>query len=83
MADIFVTGHRNPDMDSVCSAWAYANLKNTLDKQNTYIPVRCGNLNDATKAVFDQLSLTPPGFLKDVRSRLAPVVRRGEPMVDV
>lgn len=70
-------------MDSVCSAWAYANLKNTLDKENTYIPVRCGNLNDATKALFEHLDLTPPSFLKDVKAHLAPVVRRGEPMVDV
>ncbi len=83
MADIFVTGHRNPDMDSVCSAWAYANLKNIQDKQNTYIPVRTGNLNDATKALFEELDIAAPSFLKDVRTHLAPVVRRGEAMVDV
>lgn len=83
MADIFITGHRNPDMDSVCSAWAYANLKNTQDKENTYIPVRCGNLNEGTKAAFEAAGVTPPAFIKDVRTRLSTVVRHAEPMVDV
>ena len=31
MAKIYVLGHRNPDMDSICSAWAYARLKNMID----------------------------------------------------
>ena len=30
-ADIIVTGHRNPDMDSVCAAWCYAEFKNRID----------------------------------------------------
>jgi len=38
MADIYVTGHRNPDMDSICSAYVYAFLKNLIDSENRYIP---------------------------------------------
>ena len=34
MSKIYITGHRNPDMDSLCSAYAYANLKNKIDKEN-------------------------------------------------
>lgn len=83
MADIFITGHRNPDMDSVCSAYAYAYLKHMMDPSNTYIPVRCGNLNDATKAQFERIGASAPRFMKDVRCRLSTVVRRGEPTLDI
>lgn len=83
MADIFITGHRNPDMDSVCSAYAYAYLKNKLNPTDRYIPVRCGNLNDATKAQFERIGAQPPQYMKDVRCRLSTVVRRGEPCLDI
>ncbi len=75
MAEIFISGHRNPDMDSVCAAYSYAYLKNKLDPSNTYTAVRCGNLNDTTKAQFDRLGVQPPAFIKDVRSRVASVTR--------
>lgn len=83
MSDIYIIGHRNPDMDSVCSAWAYAHLKQLQDRENRYIPLRCGNLNEATRAVFEHAGVPAPGFVKDVHPRLAAVVRRGEPMVDI
>ena len=33
---IMIIGHKNPDTDSICSAIAYANLKNTLEP-NCYV----------------------------------------------
>ena len=75
MAEIFISGHRNPDMDSVCAAYSYAYLKNKLDPTNTYIPVRCGNLNDTTKAQFSRLGVQAPAFIKDVRARVSSVTR--------
>jgi manganese-dependent inorganic pyrophosphatase len=69
-------------MDSVCSAYAYAALKNRIDTANSYVPVRCGNLNDATKAAFERIGVAPPSFIKDVRCRLSCVVRRGETTLD-
>jgi len=82
VAEILIVGHRNPDMDSVCSAYAYAYLKNSQDKANTYVPVRCGNLNDSTKAQFERIAVTPPKFIRDVRCRLATVVRTNEQSLD-
>lgn len=70
MAEIFISGHRNPDMDSVCAAYSYAYLKTKLDPTNTYIPVRCGNLNETTKAQFERLGVQAPAFIKDIRSRV-------------
>ena len=52
MSKIYITGHRNPDMDSLCSAYAYANLKNQVDKDNEYIAVRIGSLTKSIQKFF-------------------------------
>ena len=83
MAEIFISGHRNPDMDSICAAYSYAYLKSKIDQNNTYIPVRCGHLNDATKAQFERLGITPPSFIKDVRTRVGSIVRNSDSVVQV
>lgn len=70
MKDVFVTGHRNPDMDSVCSAWAYAKLKNRIDPQTTYHPIRCGHLNTQTKETFREIGVEPPALERDVHPRV-------------
>lgn len=74
MEKVLVCGHRNPDMDSVCSAFGYADLMNQVVKNQEYEAVRCGNLNESTKAVFEGLNLTPPRLIKDVRPRVSSVV---------
>lgn len=76
MNDIIVTGHRNPDMDSVCAAWSYAQFKNIIDPYNNYIAVRCGNLNNQTKSAFKSAGVKPPKFIKDVSPKVSDVTRR-------
>ena len=65
MNTIYITGHRNPDMDSVTAAVSYAYLKNKTDRENNYVPVRCGHMNAATKKFFETEHLTPPIHLRD------------------
>ena len=83
MAEILISGHRNPDMDSICAAYTYAYLKNKIDPNNTYVPVRCGHLNDTTKAQFERLKITPPSFIKDVRTKVGSIVRNTDSVVQV
>ena len=78
MGEIYVTGHRNPDLDSTCSSYCYAHLKNRIDRNNTYIPVRCGSMNQQTKSVFKRFKTSPPGMLKDVYPKVLDVVRRDQ-----
>ncbi len=73
MKNIYVTGHRNPDMDSVASAWAYARLKNIVDKENNYVPIRLGPLNDTTKDQFQKANVDPPSFVRDVHAKVEDV----------
>ena len=48
MKKVYVIGHRNPDTDSICSAIAYANLKNQVEG-NGYEAYRAGNINGETR----------------------------------
>lgn len=74
MSKIYVTGHRNPDLDSVCSAYGYAVLKNQIDKDNTYVPVRCGHLSNSTKGVLKSLDFDIPPYKGDIYPKVGDVV---------
>ena len=63
-------------MDSVCSAYAYAVLKNTIDENNEYIPVMLGSGNRNTVRTFENLGIKLPMFLHDVRPRVSAVQKR-------
>ena len=69
MGEIYVTGHRNPDTDSIAASIAYANLRNAIgDRQ--YKAVRIGSVNDETRHILDLLGLDPPEFVKDMRTQV-------------
>ncbi len=78
MSTIYITGHRNPDLDSVCSAYAYAVLKNTMDPDNTYVAVRCGHLSDNVKKIFESLGIEPPMYKRDVFPRVEDVLLKDD-----
>jgi manganese-dependent inorganic pyrophosphatase len=64
----YVTGHRNPDTDSICSAIAYANLKNKLGFNIE--PVRLGKLNIETQFILDYLNVPAPKYISDVKAKV-------------
>lgn len=66
---VYVSGHKNPDTDSIISAIAYARLLNTLDKYNA-IPVRLGPISQETQFVLDRFELETPILLKSVKQRV-------------
>lgn len=66
MEKIYIIGHRNPDFDSVCSAYAYAKLKNKIDPLKQYIAARCGHLPESMKKVFAELGINPPVYMRDI-----------------
>lgn len=64
---IYVVGHKNPDTDSICSAIAYAYLKNKLGKgQEDYVPARAGQINQETQYVLNAFHVEAPMYLHDV-----------------
>lgn len=83
MSTVYITGHRNPDFDSVASAYVYAHLKSRVDPDNEYIAIRCGNLNQQTRAVFEKLDLDPPRYMKDVKTVVGDVVNKDVPRLEI
>lgn len=76
MENIYITGHRNPDLDSICSAYAYSVLKNLIDPKNNYIPVRAGHMSDSAKAILKSLDITPQKYMPDVVPKVSDVMMK-------
>lgn len=66
---IHVVGHKNPDTDSICSAIAYAYLKNA-GQPGPYTPNRAGNINNETNFVLQYFDVEPPAYLEDVNVQM-------------
>jgi manganese-dependent inorganic pyrophosphatase len=72
---IHVTGHRNPDTDSIAAAIGYSELRARLDPDNTYVPVRLGDLNSQTRWVLERAEAAEPVFLPHVMLRVGDVMQ--------
>ena len=59
MDPIYVTGHRNPDTDSIVAAMAYAALRNALGDRE-YEAACLGHVSDETQLVLDRFGFQPP-----------------------
>lgn len=72
---VYVVGHLNPDTDSICSAIAYANLKNHLPgaSEKIYEPRRAGQINEETQHVLKSFGLKPPKLLSNLRVQVKDV----------
>lgn len=64
--NVIVIGHRNPDTDSICSAIAYAYLKNKINPAWNYEARRAGEPNNETKFVLDYFGVPAPQLCRDV-----------------
>ena len=69
METIYVTGHRNPDTDSIVSAMAYAALRNALGNRE-YSARRIGHVSDETHLVLERFGFSPPEWVKNVRTQV-------------
>lgn len=80
MPPIYVTGHRNPDTDSIASAIGYAELKSRLDPDTEYIPVRLGDCNAQTRWLLERSGASEPTFLPHVMPRAQDVMQTTFPI---
>jgi manganese-dependent inorganic pyrophosphatase len=76
----YVTGHRNPDADSIASAIGYAELRGRLDLGNEYIPVRLGECNAQTRWLLERSGAAEPEFLPHVMLRACDVMQTRFPV---
>ncbi len=66
---VYVTGHKNPDSDSICAAISYAELKNKTGNLPA-IPVRLGNVSRETQFILDYFNVQAPEFLETVKLKV-------------
>ena len=68
---VYVTGHRNPDTDSVASAIAYSFFKRS--KGIPAVPCRLGKLSAETKYLLNRFGFEEPVLLEDARKKLSEI----------
>jgi manganese-dependent inorganic pyrophosphatase len=78
VAHVYVTGHRNPDLDSIGSAIGLAELMGRLHPDDTYTPVRLGDVNRQTAWALERSGARQPEFLPHIRLRVSDVMKELE-----
>ena len=69
METIYVTGHRNPDTDSIVAAMAYTALRNALG-QREYQAACLGHVSDETQRVLDRFGFAPPKRIRSMHTQI-------------
>jgi manganese-dependent inorganic pyrophosphatase len=67
---IYITGHKNPDTDSICAAIAYAEFKNKTGSIQA-IPVRLGEVNRETQFILNHFGVEVPQFIETVKVQVS------------
>ncbi|HWL51170.1 MAG TPA: putative manganese-dependent inorganic diphosphatase [Chthoniobacteraceae bacterium] len=70
-----VIGHRNPDMDSICAAIGYAELKRLTGTPNV-VAARAGSTNERIDFALEKFGVEPPSFVADLSPRVRDVMER-------
>ncbi|WP_404482912.1 manganese-dependent inorganic pyrophosphatase [Bacillus velezensis] len=72
MEKILIFGHQNPDTDTICSAIAYADLKNKLGFNAE--PVRLGQVNGETQYALDYFKHESPRLVETAANEVNGVI---------
>ncbi|MFV9830489.1 manganese-dependent inorganic pyrophosphatase [Bacillus subtilis] len=72
MEKILIFGHQNPDTDTICSAIAYADLKNKLGFNAE--PVRLGQVNGETQYALDYFKQESPRLVETAANEVNGVI---------
>ena len=80
MDPIYVTGHRNPDTDSIVGAMAYAALRNACGDRE-YTAACLGRVSDETQLVLDRFGFQPPKHITNVFTQVRDLVYDTPPLL--
>lgn len=81
---VSIVGHKNPDTDSICSAIAYAYLKNQIDPHTPekYVACRQGEVSRETQYALDHFQLKMPKLMTDISPQIKDIDIRQQPGID-
>jgi manganese-dependent inorganic pyrophosphatase len=74
MPHVYVTGHKNPDTDTIASAIGYAEFKNLVDPDNHYVAARLGEVNAQTEWALKKSGAEAPILLEHIMLRVKDVM---------
>ena len=80
--EVYILGHRNPDTDSICSAIAYADVKNKENDGNHYIAARAGQISSETSYVLQRFGMRQPTYVNNIGTRVRDMEIRKLPGID-
>lgn len=69
MSKVFITGHKNPDTDSICSALSYAALKQAQGVEA--VAVRLGEVGKEAQYALDYFQIEAPELIASVEEKQA------------
>ncbi|OAB42586.1 manganese-dependent inorganic pyrophosphatase [Paenibacillus antarcticus] len=72
MTKVLIFGHKNPDTDTICSAIAYAELKNALGIDAE--PVRLGTISGETQYALNHFNVEAPRLVETVSNEVEEVI---------
>ena len=81
MDPIYVTGHRNPDTDSIVAAMAYAALRSALGDRE-YKPACLGRVSDETQLVLDRFGFEAPKRITSMYTQVQDLDYDTPPVLD-
>ncbi len=77
--NVIVIGHKNPDTDSICSAIAYAEIKNRITNSHHYTAYRAGSIGPETEYVLNRFGVPVPPFIDSVTTQVKDMEIRRTP----
>ena len=80
MDPIYVTGHRNPDTDSIVAAMAYAALRNACGDRE-YTAACLGRVSDETQLVLDRFGFQAPKHITNIYTQVRDLVFDTPPLL--
>ncbi len=80
--DVYIVGRQNPDVDTVTSTIGYAELKNSIDKDNSYVAAVSGNIDLNTQKILSNFGASLPRYILDLRLRVEDVMTKNVIQVD-
>ena len=69
MDKIYITGHKNPDTDSICAALSYQELKKRTGEENVEA-IRLGDVSRETQFVLDYFGVEAPTFMDSMKPQI-------------
>lgn len=69
---VYITGHRNPDSDSICAAIGYADLKNRRGFEKA-VPIRLGEISNETRFILDYFGVSEPIYKETMKPQVGDI----------